>query len=166
MRRTPQNGTTMKSLSLSRALATAVAVAVVGLTASACTSLDSSGTAADRAANAEKHHKNQIKAAEVKDGPHGTPAQEQAYGSANDYLDGQAFSKDGLVKQLQFEDFKKADAVWAVNHVKTSWNNQAALSAKQYLNGQHFSRQGLIDQLKFEGYTTAQATYGVNKAGL
>lgn len=95
-----------------------------------------------------------------------TASQEQAVGTAEDYLDTTAFSKTGLIDQLVFEGFSKADAKFAVAHITVNWSEQAALSAKSYLSTQHFSRSGLIGQLEFEGFTHAQAVYGVSKAGL
>lgn len=151
---------------MKRIIISTIALTILGLGTTACEGLDSSGTAADRAAHSDKQDKKQDKPADVKEGPQGTPGQEQALGSANDYLDYSAFSEKGLIEQLEFEDFSKADAVWAVNHVKTNWNNQAALSAKEYLDNSHFSRQGLIEQLEFEGFTPTQAAYGANHAGL
>lgn len=95
-----------------------------------------------------------------------TVSQENAIQTANDYLDYTAFSESGLIDQLEFEGYSKADARFAVNHVSVNWNEQAARSAKDYLDYSSFSRQGLIDQLEFEGFTTQQATYGVNTTGL
>jgi hypothetical protein len=98
--------------------------------------------------------------------PSFTAGQEQAIAKAEMYLDTQAFSKSGLVKQLKFEKFPEADAVFAVNHIKVNWREQAAAKAEQYLDTQAFSRDALIDQLKFEGFTDAEAAYGVKQAGL
>jgi colicin import membrane protein len=98
--------------------------------------------------------------------PEYTTAQEQAIGSASDYLDYSAFSRKGLIDQLKYEDFSVKDATFAVDHIKVDWNEQAAASAKDYLDYGSFSRQGLIEQLEYEGFTTAQATYGVNQTGL
>lgn len=98
--------------------------------------------------------------------PELTVSQQNAIGKAQDYLDTMYFSKSGLVEQLVFEDFSKADATFAVNHIKVDWNEQAAGKAKDYLGTMHFSRGGLIEQLEFDGFTRAQATYGVNQAGL
>lgn len=104
--------------------------------------------------------------------PKMTKSQEQAIGSAQSYLEFQAFSRKGLIKQLSSdagEGFPKKDAIYAVDHIKVDWNQQAAKSAKSYLEFQHFSRKGLIEQLESdagEGFTHAQAVYGVNKAGL
>jgi hypothetical protein len=102
----------------------------------------------------------------TKTAPEFTASQEQAIGSAEDYLSTGAFSKSGLIDQLVFEGFTKADARFAVAHITVNWNEQAALSAKSYLETSHFSRSGLISQLEFEGFTHAQAVYGANKAGL
>ena len=101
-----------------------------------------------------------------------TNAQEQAIGSAEDYLQYQAFSRKGLIEQLSSdagEGFAKKDATYAVDHIAVNWNEQAAKSAKEYLASEHFSRKGLIEQLESdagEGFTHSQAVYGVNKAGL
>ena len=65
--------------------------------------------------------------------------------------------------------FKKADAVYAVNHIKVSWKKQAVKSAKSYLRYSHYSRSGLIQQLESPygaQFTHAQAVYGVNHVGL
>lgn len=102
----------------------------------------------------------------TKTAPKLTASQEQAIGTAQDYLDYQSFSRKGLIGQLKFEGFSTKDATFAVDHLKVNWSLQAVGVAKGYLENQHFSRAGLIDQLEYEGFTHAQAVYGVNKAGL
>ena len=108
----------------------------------------------------------------TKTAPKMTASQEQAIGAAEDYLEFSAFSRKGLIKQLSSEygsGFSKADATFAVDHIKVNWNEQAAKAAKDYLEFTHFSRAGLIQQLESEHgsqFTHAQAVYGVNKAGL
>ena len=77
-----------------------------------------------------------------------------------------AFSRDGLIKQLEFEGFPNEDAVYGVDHVSVDWNEQAVKKAKSYLDTMAFSRDGLIKQLEFEGFTHEQAVYGVEKNGL
>ena len=102
--------------------------------------------------------------------PAETPGQKNARESAEQYLQTQAFSRAGLVKQLSSqygEGFSKADAIYAVNHIDVDWNEQAAKAAKDYLANQPFSRAGLIHQLESpygDGFTHAQAVYGVNAA--
>jgi hypothetical protein len=95
-----------------------------------------------------------------------TVSQENAIESAESYLDYSSFSESGLIDQLKYEGFSKADASFAVNHIQVDWSDQAAKSAKDYLKYSSFSRSGLIDQLKYEGFSTKQATYGVNQTGL
>jgi hypothetical protein len=101
-----------------------------------------------------------------------TTAQRQAIGSAHDYLRFSAFSKQGLIDQLDSkygEGYSKRVATYAVNHISVNWNKQATRSAREYLRYSHFSRAGLIDQLESpygEKFTHAQAVYGVNHVGL
>ncbi|WP_286161075.1 Ltp family lipoprotein [Arthrobacter sp. MYb213] len=96
----------------------------------------------------------------------GTLSQQNALSKASDYLDYTAFSKIGLIKQLEFEGFSNGDAKWAVERVSVDWNEQAALKAADYLDYTSFSKSGLTDQLIFEGYTKKQAAYGVSTTGL
>ncbi|GAB3620982.1 hypothetical protein GCM10027417_22430 [Glutamicibacter endophyticus] len=96
----------------------------------------------------------------------GSTSQVNALETANDYLSFTAFSKKGLVEQLVYEKYSKADAEWAVDHVSVDWKEQAAKMAEQYLDYTSFSRQGLIDQLVYEGFSQEQAQYGVKRAGL
>jgi len=91
---------------------------------------------------------------------------EQAVKSASSYLDFTAFSREGLIDQLEFEGFSTDDATHGVDAQNADWNEQASLKAQSYLDFSTFSRQGLIDQLIFEGFSLDQATYGVNAVGL
>lgn len=102
-----------------------------------------------------------------------TVTQQNAIESANEYLAmGSGFSRAGLIEQLSSragEGFRKADALFAVSHIKVNWNQQAVLSAKEYLQMGGFSRASLIDQLSSksgEQFTLAQATYAANHVGL
>ena len=108
----------------------------------------------------------------AKPAPQYTAAQENAIGSANDYLAMSGFSRAGLIKQLSSpygSGYTEADATFAVDHLNVDWNQQAVRSAKDYLSMTHFSRAGLIEQLSSpygSGYTVAQATYAANNVGL
>jgi TM2 domain/Host cell surface-exposed lipoprotein len=96
----------------------------------------------------------------------GTPSQQNALRKAEDYLDFSAFSRTGLIDQLEYEKFSIPDATWAVDRVTVDWNEQAAKKAKDYLDFSSFSRPGLVDQLLFEGFTPEQAEYGASTTGL
>jgi SOS response regulatory protein OraA/RecX len=81
------------------------------------------------------------------------------------YLDYSAFSRDGLIKQLEYEGFSHQEAVYGTDQAGANWNEQAALKAASYLKYSSFSRSGLIDQLEYEGFTQQQAEYGVRAVG-
>ncbi|WP_349816919.1 Ltp family lipoprotein [Mycobacterium antarcticum] len=95
-----------------------------------------------------------------------TVSQQNAVRAAEDYLDYTAFSRQGLIEQLEFDEFSTEDATFAVDSITVDWNEQAAKAAKDYLDYTSFSHGGLIDQLEFAGFTPAQTEYGVAAAGL
>ena len=95
-----------------------------------------------------------------------TKAQENAVKKAKAYLNTMAFSRSGLIKQLEFEGFTNDEAIYGVDNVSVDWNEQAVKKAKAYLDTMAFSRSGLIKQLEFEGFTYEQAVYGVEQNGL
>lgn len=95
-----------------------------------------------------------------------TNSRSQAVKSASNYLRLMAFSRSGLIDQLQYEKFSLEDATYGVDAQNADWNAQAAKSAASYLKTMAFSRSGLISQLLYEGFTQSQAEYGVNAVGL
>jgi hypothetical protein len=106
----------------------------------------------------------------------GTTSQQNAYRSAEDYLEFTSFSRKGLLDQLTSDagaGFPAADAEFAVARLEAEgavdWNAEAAEAAEGYLEFTSFSRQGLLDQLTSEyggQFTRAQAEYGVGTTGL
>ena len=86
--------------------------------------------------------------------------------SAKSYLSVSAFSKAGLIEQLEYEGFTNSQANYGVSNCGANWNEQAVKSAKSYLSVSEFSRDGLIEQLEYEGFTHEQAVYGVSQNGL
>lgn len=98
--------------------------------------------------------------------PAGTVSQQNALSKAGDYLSYTAFSRTGLIKQLEYEGFSTGDATFAVDTVTVDWMVQAQKKAQDYLDYMSFSRSGLIDQLEYDGFTSAQAEHGADSAGL
>ena len=72
-----------------------------------------------------------------------------------------AFSRTGLIKQLEYEGYSTADATYGVDAQNADWNQQAALKAEEYLDFMSFTRSELISQLEYEGFTSEQAVHGV-----
>jgi hypothetical protein len=97
--------------------------------------------------------------------PQLTVGQQNALRAGADYLGFSAFSRSGLIAQLEYEGYSTDDASWAVDRLNVDWNEQAAEAAQDYLAFSSFSRSGLIAQLEYEGYTHEQAEYGVTQAG-
>lgn len=95
-----------------------------------------------------------------------TVSQKNALNKAKSYLSYAAFSHDGLVDQLVYEQFSTSDATYGADNVGANWNEQAANKAKSYMDYSSFSRGGLIDQLEYDKFTPDQAIYGVNAVGL
>jgi hypothetical protein len=93
-------------------------------------------------------------------------SQQNAVQKAKDYLDYTAFSRQGLIKQLEYDSFSAEDATYAVDSITVDWNEQAAKKAKDYLDYTAFSHDGLIKQLEYDGFTPEQAEYGTTAAGL
>ena len=94
-----------------------------------------------------------------------TLGQKNALSKAKDYLEFTAFSKSGLIDQLEYEGFTTSEINYAVDNCGADWNEQAAKKAKSYMEYTSFSRSGLLDQLEFEGFTPEQAEYGVTAVG-
>lgn len=94
-----------------------------------------------------------------------TIGQKNAISKAKSYLSYSAFSRQGLIEQLEFEKYSTEDATYAVDSLNVDWKDQAVKKAKSYLNYSAFSKEGLIEQLEFEGFTNEEAVYGVEKNG-
>lgn len=98
--------------------------------------------------------------------PNETVSQKNAVKKAKSYLNYTSFSHDGLVAQLEYEQFSHTDAVYGADNSGANWNEQAAKKAKSYMEYSAFSRGSLIEQLKYEKFTQEQAEYGANAVGL
>jgi hypothetical protein len=97
-----------------------------------------------------------------------TPAQDNAIAKAESYLDYSAFSKQGLILQLEYDKFTTADATFAVAHIESTggvdWREQAVRKAKSYMDYSAFSLDGLIRQLEYDKFTLSEAQYGARTA--
>lgn len=94
-----------------------------------------------------------------------TLAQQNAIGTAQDYLDFSGFSRTGLISQLEYEGFSAEDATFGADNAGADWNAEAAEAAADYLEYSSFSRQGLYDQLAYEGFTDAEIQYALAQVG-
>lgn len=81
--------------------------------------------------------------------------------AAESYLSYSAFSQSGLKAQLIYEKYPDDAAQYAVDNVKTDWNENALKAAKSYLDYSAFSDDGLREQLAYENYTPEQIEYAM-----
>ena len=98
--------------------------------------------------------------------PTATVSQKNAVRKAKSYISTSAFSHDGLVAQLEYEQFSNADAIYGADNSGADWNEQAAKKAKSYMDTSSFSRGSLISQLEYEKFTPEQAAHGADSVGL
>lgn len=94
-----------------------------------------------------------------------TLEQENAIGSAENYIRYSGFSREGLIDQLEYEGYSTESATFAADYIDVDWNEECKESAKDYLKYSTFSRQGLHDQLQYEGFTEEQIEYGLSAVG-
>lgn len=92
-----------------------------------------------------------------------TMEQKNAVRQAQQYLNIMAFSRTGLIKQLEYENYSTEDATYGVDNITVDWNEQALKKAKEYLNIMAFSQDGLKEQLKYEGFTQEQINYAIEQ---
>ncbi|MSY17954.1 MAG: hypothetical protein F2735_01325 [Actinobacteria bacterium] len=103
--------------------------------------------------------------------PRATVSQANAAKAAQGYLKFSAFSCQGLIDQLIYEQYSAADAQYGANATGVCTDPavsqaNAAKAAQQYLKSSAFSCQELIDQLIYEQYSAADAQYGATSTGL
>ena len=92
-----------------------------------------------------------------------TRGEQNALDQARNYLDIMAFSRTGLIEQLEYKGYTSSEAEYAAENCGADWYEQAVLKAESYLNVSHFSRAGLIDTLEYAGFTTSEAEYAVGQ---
>lgn len=91
----------------------------------------------------------------------------QAYDKGLRYLDSSDFSKQGLIEQLEYEQFPTDCCIQAVEAIEqdgnVDWQVEAINKANSYLSHSSFSKQELIEQLEYEKFTEEEANYAVEQ---
>jgi hypothetical protein len=101
-----------------------------------------------------------------------TESQQNAVQAAQNYLQIEGFSKQGLIDQLSSsagDGYSLNDATVAVDSLQVDSNAQAVRSAKDYIQMEPFSCQDLVQQLDSSAgsqYTEAQAQYAAHSVGI
>ena len=129
------------------------------------TSVVNSSTVAHSNSQSSSKDSSQSSSQQTSQAQTSSTSQKKALDKANDYLRVMAFSRSGLVRQLEYEGYSNADATYAADNCGADWNVQALKKAKSYLDVMAFSYAGLKGQLEYDGFTNSQATYGVDNCG-
>lgn len=79
---------------------------------------------------------------------------------AKNYLKVSAFSREGLVRQLEFDGFSHEEAVCAADNCQADWNEQALKAAENYRSIIRMSAYELINELQSDGFTKSEAIFG------
>jgi len=93
-----------------------------------------------------------------------TSSQERALRSAQNSVDREGSSPLGLIQHLRYDEgFSKADAKFAVDHVRANWEEQAVDSAQERVDATDgYSPASLVAHLVWEsGFTKADARSAV-----
>ena len=90
---------------------------------------------------------------------------QNCYNQAMSYLDFMAFSRNGLIQQLQYEGYTDnaiSNALDLLEKDYVSWDIEAVKKAQEYMKTFSFSQQRLYEQLIHDGFTEEQANYGAS----
>ena len=94
-----------------------------------------------------------------------TTEQDNALAAATAHLAATAFSRQGLIAQLELDGFEASDAIFAVDNVEVDWNEQCSRKAGDYISDPDFPMQDLMDLLASDGFTSEQIAYAVEMLG-
>ena len=90
---------------------------------------------------------------------------QNCYDQAMSYLDFMAFSRNGLIQQLQHDGYTDqaiSNALDLLEKYYVSWDTEAVKKAQEYMETFSFSQQRLYEQLIHDGFTEEQANYSAS----
>ena len=95
-----------------------------------------------------------------------TENQQKALDKANEYVDTLPLSREGLIKQLEYDGYTTDVATYAADNCSTNWNKEAKEMAEQYMDSTTYTYKDMVQQLETEGFTKEQAKFGAKAVGL
>ena len=97
--------------------------------------------------------------------PAAAAAKDDAVSVAKSYIKYMGFSRDGLIRQIEYEGFTHEEAEYGADNCGADWYEMAVMSAENYTSFMGFSRDGLIHQLEYEGFSKEEAEHGADNCG-
>lgn len=95
-----------------------------------------------------------------------TENQQKALDKANEYVDTLPLSRDGLIKQLEYDGYTTDVATYAADNCSVNWNKEAKEMAEQYMDSTTYTYKEMVQQLEAEGFTKKQAKFGAKAVDL
>ena len=95
-----------------------------------------------------------------------TENQQKALDKANEYVDTLPLSREGLIKQLEYDGYTTDVATYAADNCSVNWNKEAKEMAEQYMDSTTYTYKEMVQQLEAEGFTKKQAKFGAKAVGL
>ena len=95
-----------------------------------------------------------------------TENQQKALDKANEYVDTLPLSREGLIKQLEYDGYTTDVATYAADNCSANWNKEAKEMAEQYMDSTTYTYKDMVQQLETEGFTKEQAKFGAKAVGL
>ena len=95
-----------------------------------------------------------------------TENQQKALDKANEYVDTLPLSREGLIKQLEYDGYTTDVATYAADNCSANWNKEAKEMAEQYMDSTTYTYKDMVQQLEAEGFTKKQAKFGAKAVGL
>lgn len=95
-----------------------------------------------------------------------TENQQKALDKANEYVDTLPLSREGLIKQLEYDGYTTDVATYAADNCSANWNKEAKEMAEQYMDSTTYTYKDMVQQLETEGFTKKQAKFGAKAVGL
>lgn len=95
-----------------------------------------------------------------------TENQQKALDKANEYVDTLPLSREGLMKQLEYDGYTTDVATYAADNCSANWNKEAKEMAEQYMDSTTYTYKDMVQQLETEGFTKDQAKFGAKAVGL
>lgn len=95
-----------------------------------------------------------------------TENQQKALDKANEYVDTLPLSREGLIKQLEYDGYTTDVATYAADNCSANWNKEAKEMAEQYMDSTTYTYKDMVQQLETEGFTKDQAKFGAKAVGL
>ncbi|MCR5791347.1 MAG: Ltp family lipoprotein [Lachnospiraceae bacterium] len=88
--------------------------------------------------------------------------EENALSAAIQHLKYSAYSYDGLIEMLLYDEYPEKAATYAADNCGADWNEQALGAAENHLKYSAYSYSGLIGMLTHDGFSEEQAVYGAD----